>query len=413
MFCPKWLIYVIWKTPIQAGVTCKPYIILYIDLARKASIVLFVNLFSVVDDKNMVLRISFNLVIAGLLLVCKNTRADNAPVEIHVQEMTESSKGAFYNANYGYYSILTGPYLIPLIPYQKSWGGLLVNFNISCPNMTTYDTILAANFLSSPIDSSYLNQPKIALVRRGGCPWSQKIDWAMSLSIAHSMNVAGVIIADNQSTGNMTVATLNNGTVFLNASDNDIQRGKTGPIPAIFVDDLLGVIFYQGLAATFRDEPVSFLQLTITFATSSTQWNTIFNVAFGSLLIFISALLYYHFGRRYGWNPFKWRKRVRLERLRWEARHQRNHMVQLRVLMSNEIDNIPIVAYDPEKIKNPTCPICLEDYTELQSSIPDNDKVERCEGGAYMVRELPCGHGFCIECIEGMLSVTPMVSFDA
>lgn len=117
----------------------------------------------------------------------------------------------------------------------------------------------------------------------------------------------------------------------------------------------------------------------------------------------MQGLLYYHFGRRYGWNPLKWRDEMRFERVRWEARRQQrrngNRGIELHVLKSEVILSIPVVTYDPETIKNSACPICLEDYAGLQSGIPEIDQVERSESGAYRVRMLPCGHGFCVECI--------------
>ncbi|RUS13383.1 hypothetical protein BC937DRAFT_95411 [Endogone sp. FLAS-F59071] len=342
------------------------------------------------------------------------------PVEIYAQELDELPNGLFYNPSYGDYSSLTGPYLMTLIPYSQNWNGLLIDFNISCPNTTTFNIILADNLLSVPLDPSYRHAPKIAMIKRGGCLWSQKINWALSLSSTYSMNIIGVFIVDNQSTQNMTAVRLNNGTLYLNAYDNDLPNGVIQPVPTIFVDNLLGTILYHTLEATNSNKPMSFLQVTVSFYEDTSSWTTGFNATVGILLLMICCLLYYHFGRRYGWNPLKWRDEMRFERARWEARRQQrrngNRGIELQVLKPEAIVNIPVVAYDAETIKNSTCPICLEDYAGLQGGIPENDQVERSESGAYRVRMLPCGHGFCVDCIDVWLgkksTSCPICKFD-
>lgn len=53
------------------------------------------------------------------------------------------------------------------------------------------------------------------------------------------------------------------------------------------------------------------------------------------------------------------------------------------------VNAIPIEKYTPDKVKNASCAICLEDFEENTTE----------------VRILGCGHGFCVLCI-GKLSIS-------
>lgn len=101
------------------------------------------------------------------------------------------------------------------------------------------------------------------------------------------MNVIGVFIVDNQSTQNTTAVRLNNGTLLLNAYDNDLPNGVNQSVPTIFVDNLLGFLLYQTLAATNSNKPMSFLQVTVSFYENSSSWTMSFNFTIVVLLLII------------------------------------------------------------------------------------------------------------------------------
>jgi hypothetical protein len=110
------------------------------------------------------------------------------------------------------------------------------------------------------------------------------------------------------------------------------------------------------------------------------------------------------------------------------------------VLDHEQLAILPVSKYDPDKVRNSTCPICLEDFDisrrrrhsnqSMSSSFTEADMTDAIvskppsvvsvsrslnrqqtldEMGSIahrpanrLIRRLPCGHGFCVACI-GML----------
>lgn len=61
----------------------------------------------------------------------------------------------------------------------------------------------------------------------------------------------------------------------------------------------------------------------------------------------------------------------------------RNRHPKVHPLPVDILNTYPVETYSPEKIKNNSCAICLDDFTTDKNT----------------VRVLPCRHGFCTGCI--------------
>ena len=115
---------------------------------------------------------------------------------------------------------------------------------------------------------------------------------------------------------------------------------------------------------------------------------------------------------------------------------------EMSVLDHEQLAILPVSKYDPDKVRNSTCPICLEDFDisrhhrrrhsnqSMSSSFTDADMTDAIVSkppsvvsisrslnrhqtfdetsstaqrpANRLIRRLPCGHGFCVACI-GML----------
>ncbi|KAM3579223.1 hypothetical protein VKS41_008444 [Umbelopsis sp. WA50703] len=118
----------------------------------------------------------------------------------------------------------------------------------------------------------------------------------------------------------------------------------------------------------------------------------------------------------------------------------------LALLDHEQLAILPVSKYDPDKVRNSTCPICLEDFeprrrrrnsidslshslseTDMTDSIiskppsvasisrasqphmtTDNPNEPAAQASSRpsnrLIRRLPCGHGFCVACIDPWLT---------
>ncbi|CAG8507298.1 7298_t:CDS:2 [Paraglomus occultum] len=219
----------------------------------------------------------------------------------------------------------------------------------------------------------------IALIQRGGCSFSTKIQNALDA------NFTGAIIYDNDNDKSSFNSDVNSPAFIID-------------IPAYFVDTSEGMDLLNDLAKTTATNVV-YIEMTnaglsstsSTSSTSSMDQKRHASVLFFVLFVFAIATMYLCFRMR-----------------RNRDRHRSPHgviplpLVQILSHPNSGIDENTLAklktcpfnekSLADESLQNQTCVICLEDFE-----------------GKDMIRELPCGHIYHVQCIDPWLLQTSTV----
>ncbi|KAI8333009.1 hypothetical protein BD560DRAFT_415115 [Blakeslea trispora] len=291
---------------------------------------------------------------------------------------------------------------------------VVFNFGESCSSSnTTIETIKQMNFNS--LQAQVLkSREKIALVKRGSCSWSEKIRIVNQLASSNSISVSAVFIYDNETHGNSITVdrtpVTGSGTIgppvypnplpadrsVLNMTDNDLDLSSPSATAVYFIPSVYGNQFVdrinQMYNASYPDMRRFWL---LTPYLEEVSWGLsgddgFFSTGRGYLSYIIALAAIFLIGVVI----IRWWK---IRRMRSEfpngyggtngfPMQARNN--QLDPLPVDIVNSLPINVYSAGLIKNVNCAICLEDF------VP----------GKNDVRILPCGHGFCVLCIDPWLT---------
>ncbi|KAI7894401.1 uncharacterized protein EV154DRAFT_498608 [Mucor mucedo] len=289
---------------------------------------------------------------------------------------------------------------------------VVFNFGDCCNSTTTtLEYVQTLNNNSLQVAGIDLAQ-KIALIKRGNCKWSDKLDNVKKLSDAHSLHVTAMLIYDNE-THNTNISVertfvYNNGAIdppeystplpdvrnVVNMSDNDLFSSTSLLTPVYFVPLVYGELFIQRLKDSFDPTNPSLKKywvlspfLVDTSGSSrglagSDRAYIAYIIALGG--IFVMGVIF-----------LRWWK---IRRLRAghafdgfttpNAFGMQTRVNRLDPLPVEVVNSIPIAKYADDLVKNVNCAICLEDF------VPDKNDI----------RILPCAHGFCVLCIDPWLT---------
>ncbi|KAI9303899.1 hypothetical protein BJ944DRAFT_267664 [Cunninghamella echinulata] len=298
----------------------------------------------------------------------------------------------------------------------------IFDFSDACNNQTTFNDLQNWNFNGFNRDSGIQTYDKIALVKRGGgCKWMEKVLNIGQLSTTYNLSVTHIIIYDNQTYGNdintnFTTSQANGVTTLPsysqplpaitdinNMPDNDINANNNTlkitdnynlPGQLYFVSnnyglDIIGKIRALNQVPTSAPHSYLFIETLLqeinwTSGTSLSNYIT-WIIALGAVFFLASFALFLFFR----WWRLRQRIRDRDYNIMLEEHHLRMlNQRKLKPLPVSIVNSYPIQNYNADQIKNSSCAICLEDYEENQSDI----------------RLLPCGHGFCVLCIDPWLT---------
>ncbi|CAO3651444.1 unnamed protein product [Cunninghamella blakesleeana] len=298
----------------------------------------------------------------------------------------------------------------------------IFDFSYACNNQTNITDLQTWNLDGLNKYVSINNLQKIALVQRGGgCTWMEKVLNTERLSTIYNLSITQLIIYDNQTYPNVNtnyygsfttgktgvpqyssplptitnISYMADNDIFAN-NDNVMTLNNNGNmpdqiyfVPNNFGMNLIQIIHGNNKYNTSMPNNYLFLQTLLTEVNwspgTSIQNYITWIIALGAIF-FLAAFGLFLFFR---WWKMKQRSEDREYNIALEEHHLR--MLNLRKvnpLPVNIVNSYPIQNYNPEMIKNSSCAICLEDYEENQ---PD-------------IRLLPCGHGFCVLCIDPWLT---------
>ncbi|KAI9247025.1 hypothetical protein BY458DRAFT_527471 [Sporodiniella umbellata] len=279
---------------------------------------------------------------------------------------------------------------------------VLIDFGLGCQN-TTIETISQLNRNKTENDL-FRWMESIALVQRGQCPWSEKLAHIQALAIPQQWNTTAILLYDNETHPEITVNTslYQPGTSFptysaalpLNRSvvsmaDNDLRHSSLLVYfaPATYGQSLQTRI--RIMDSTQQNNVSAYYSLTPFFDTYTKSGDTfgptrnylIYIIPFGGGFLIVAIL-------------FSWYKAKRM-RAHHAAELAIHHSIYLQS-RGNQVDplpvdivnSLPIEVYYPRLAKNASCVVCLEDFV--------SEKTD--------VRLLPCGHGFCVLCIDPWLT---------
>ncbi|OZJ04984.1 hypothetical protein BZG36_01777 [Bifiguratus adelaidae] len=302
----------------------------------------------------------------------------------------------------------------------QSFVGIMLDFDTGCPPNNTWSDVVANNRLTLPVDPSLLAEPIIAVVtQRGFCPFSTIYHTAVNVSHQAPFNLSGIFIADTYATMSM-----NDSSTF-NQTDNDITPTQGITLPIVLFMNSLGTQLTSAMQSVYPQRAQNgilyfFLSATLVQTSNLSTIGIWFNVTIVlSVLILVAIGLYYGI-HRYGWNPRYWRQREREFRASEVARRQAamaRAELKLKVLKTADITKFPLIVYDPAKVKNSTCPICLDDFRSASRPSGLGEDLEAASiAEPNIVRLLPCRHGFCSACVDDWLStkssLCPVCKFD-
>lgn len=310
---------------------------------------------------------------------------------------------------------------------------LLFDFSYSCQSTNTSFESLQEGNLDNLQYVSIQNLPKIALIQRGYCNWSEKIQVASNISTAHSLNISAIILFDNDTHGQQIdvsvqpAGSVSGSPTYANPlpamrnvstmQDNDIDGTTAGTPPVYFVPNSYGKTLQSMITNATTPNAKQFWQITVLLSASwtSNDNNDGMAVSRGYLSYIIALAAIFLIGKPFAvlyftipltllsnFSPVTflalfagviflrwWRVRQLREQMEYEAQvaaHAYNMQLrnrQAKPLPVDIVNALPITKYKADAIKNGNCAICLEDYEE--------DVNE--------VRVLGCGHGFCVLCI--------------
>lgn len=292
---------------------------------------------------------------------------------------------------------------------------IVFNFGECCRSSnTTTETLQALNQNGILYNSSIDGAPKVALVKRGNCNWSEKI--AVAKSFPSLINISAVFIYDNndysevqlsstQITGSGSLAPPTFSTPLppsrniLNMTDNDLNIMNSSDTVVYFIPFKYGDAFVQRINASFNSSTPDIRQYWLSTAyLQEVSWgnsgsDSFFSTGRGYLAYIIALAALFIIGVIF----LRW---WRIRRIRQDYPNGFNGFsmangfnMQPRVsrvdpLPVDIVNALPIDKYSEELIKNTNCAICLEDFVPAKTD----------------VRILPCGHGFCVLCIDPWLT---------
>ncbi|KAI9494270.1 hypothetical protein BDB00DRAFT_819479 [Zychaea mexicana] len=296
---------------------------------------------------------------------------------------------------------------------------------------TTFDTLQQLNgnnMQYGPIPQT----PTVALIQRGNCMWSEKVQLARNISSKHGLNLSAILLYDNNTYGQreyrlysednirrsyVYTASSDSLPVERNAlymSDNDLDDNNNGTQPSLpiyFAPHSYGNQFVRFISnsTSASDDTRVFWQLAPIFIPLTSDnddegGSSPFGRGYLSYVIALAAIFLVALFAGVVFLRW-WRVRQRRDQLEYEAQlgaHAYNMQMRLQAkpLPVDIVNSIPISKYTSQTVKNANCAICLEDYEE--------DKNE--------VRILGCGHGFCVLCIDPWLTqkstVCPICKWD-
>ncbi|KAI8071440.1 hypothetical protein BC940DRAFT_294460 [Gongronella butleri] len=295
-------------------------------------------------------------------------------------------------------SILHSDYNLKALP--------LFDFGQACDGNMTASGLNNGTFNSKPI---LQGMRKLALVQRGGCLWSQKLANVNALSLNANLSVVSILLYDNttapsQPTFNLTDMSGMSWSVPAYASplptssnisfmqDNDLPPSGPTRLNIYYVSNDFGQwlinVLYAGLAS-YQSPSLPFYYayaVILLDSSSSGSGSSVYLswvIALGAVfLVALAALLIF-----FRW----WRIRQRRDQREYDQMLEERNAIMLqrrkkKPLPEEVVKSFPVIPYSEQDVRNASCAICLDDYE------PETK-----------VRLLPCGHGFCEDCIDPWL----------
>ncbi|KAI8093146.1 uncharacterized protein BX664DRAFT_260623 [Halteromyces radiatus] len=285
----------------------------------------------------------------------------------------------------------------------------------------------------------------MALVERGGCLWNKKLSTVIQLSSLYELNIEAMMIYDNDTHGSnvsfelqSTILDNNNneqplpsGTTLptnRNISymkDNDLQQQQqqnNNNIPIYFVTNDYG-LYLKNLNHSTTSGLYQFYQIVPFFSMTylekdnnktgndgnqygndGGEYPGVLQSSRGYLSYIIALVAIFLLGMIF----LRW---WRLRRMRTQVSAQNEQVIDPNYILHTRVDQVdplpvpivnslPIIYYSVDRVKNANCAICLDDYIENKTEL----------------RMLPCGHGFCVLCIDPWLTqkstLCPICKYD-
>ncbi|RUS14856.1 hypothetical protein BC937DRAFT_93225 [Endogone sp. FLAS-F59071] len=301
--------------------------------------------------------------------------------------------------------------------------GILMNFGTGCRDTTNASTIYALNnnFSRFANNDAFQLTPKIAFIYQGGsCLWSEKLLNAKSIATSTNMSLSGVVIYDLNTSSINTNLSVYLGSLYpdddISPSDSSSLATNNNTFPQTmffpYPHTLLGQLNFTHSTNAQGRWPPLYVRLTVEYTPDgsdtslepSQKYGVITIVATVLIPFLLVLILYMRYVRQYGWNPMRWPARSDQQWERQQPLHHvfgvdhisLTHLVEVKVLNRAMIDTVlPPELYNPKRIKNSACVICLDDL----------DGGEGADAKAIRtVRRLPCGHGFCLSCVDEWLA---------
>ncbi|KAG2184503.1 hypothetical protein INT43_000412 [Umbelopsis isabellina] len=284
----------------------------------------------------------------------------------------------------------------------------VVNLDYACNATFNATTLEAAN--GNVFAAAHnISHKAVGLISRGGnCNWTEKVTIAQSIAAATQLPLDAIIIYDNQRYTNYTDDLLDN--------TGPIQPPTYGELPAdqnattMFDNDLnVGALTMAVYFASneFGQALAQNVSIASTNSMNNTNkqiwvWTPILGYSndnsFSTMLAASKGYLSYIIGLAaiflVGAILLRW---WRIRRLREQMAQRgdlepgiamRNRHPKVHPLPVDILNTYPVESYSPEKIKNNSCAICLDDFLTDKNT----------------VRVLPCRHGFCTGCIDPWLT---------
>ncbi|KAG0174031.1 hypothetical protein DFQ29_007646 [Apophysomyces sp. BC1021] len=331
-----------------------------------------------------------------------STDPTEAPVEIKSDSYVATSQG--------FQTVFAG------IDANTISQRLIFDFSFACPSTNTTFELLQKLNHNSLLLPAIRSLPKFAITERGYCNWSEKVALIKGLSDTNNLNITAILIFDNNTNqfnvtyelqrpvGVTRVPAYSNPLPpelnISNMPDNDLS-GRLSFVPVYFTPNDYGQSLVNKIALASANTTLEsyrkFWQVTafmkpMDWGDDSNSFMSALASSRGYLSYIIALAAIFLIGVIFlRW----WRiRRMREELGNDPTGHGANaYMMQQRgrqldPLPVDIVNSLVIEKYTIEGIKNANCAICLEDFMENKSDI----------------RVLPCGHGFCVLCIDPWLT---------
>ncbi|RUS14355.1 hypothetical protein BC937DRAFT_93935, partial [Endogone sp. FLAS-F59071] len=272
--------------------------------------------------------------------------------------------------------------IIPVVTSNGPWSGLLVNFGTSCSATLTNATL---NSLNNQTTTEYNGNTfyKLALIARGGgCTWSEKLATALTISIARNMYLIGAVIYDNIT---LSPTLANNTQLDISQyTDNDVSNDNSSLMPAVFVTSSIGNQLKQSMykfssqnaqnIQSSKGAGILYSRVTVDTSgyyvefgnSASTNWVETMRWIVNVIVLaasFLAGVILYRRYRRYRQHALD-NPDLILYPISAGGRIGHRRRKTIPVLRRAQLDAFAVVEYDPDKVKNSTCAICLEDFDE-------------------------------------------------